>query len=125
MRYFFEHFEAENAQYLADTHSESMKAYSILGIPPAAEFRLTQGRFPPGIGCDPHTHEWEHAMYIVKGTAKVVIQGEAAILTEGMLGFVPRDAVHVIENIGKDELVVLGVSGPPRTEAGYAQLKKT
>ena len=64
-------------------------------------------------------------MYIMKGTAKTVIQGEEAMVTEGMLAFVPRNAIHSIENIGEDELVVFGVSGPPKTEAGRAQLKKT
>ncbi len=70
------------------------------------------------------TYEWEHAMYIMKGIGKVVIQGEEGIVREGMLAFVPRDAVHSVLNIGKDELVVWGVSGPPKTEAGYTQLKK-
>ena len=125
MSYFYDKFEEEKVQYLADTHSQSMKAYLLLGIPPAKEFRLSQGRFQPGAGAEPHTHEWEHAMYILKGTAKAIIDGEEAIMKEGTLGFVPRNAVHSIENIGKDELVVFGVSGPPRTDEGYAQLKKS
>jgi mannose-6-phosphate isomerase-like protein (cupin superfamily) len=54
----------------------------------------------------------------------VVIQGEEAVVKKGMLAFVPRDAVHSVLNTGNDELVVWGVSGPPKTEAGYAQLKK-
>ena len=125
MTYFYDKFEEENAQYITDTHSKSMKAYLLLGIPPAIEFRLGLGRYQPGAITDPHSHEWEHAMYILKGTAKAVIQGEEAILREGMLAFAPRNAVHSMVNIGKDELVVFGISGPPRTEAGYAQLKKS
>ena len=124
MSYFYEKFEEENAQYYIDTHDASMKAYSVLGIPPAEDFRLSLARFQPGTGADPHTHEWEHAMYILKGTAKATIKGEEGIIKEGMLAFVPRNTVHSIENIGKGELLVFGVSGPPRTEVGYAQLGK-
>jgi quercetin dioxygenase-like cupin family protein len=125
MKYFYEKFEEEDAQYYADTHDASMKAFSVMSIPPASEFRLSLAKFKPGTTAEPHTHEWEHAMYILKGTAKAVINGEEGIITEGMLAFVPRNAVHSIKNIGNDELMVFGVSGPPRTEAGFAQLKKT
>ena len=63
-------------------------------------------------------------MVITGGTGKVVIGGEEATVKKGMLAFVPRDTVHSVENIGEEELVVWGVSGPPKTEAGWAQLKK-
>jgi quercetin dioxygenase-like cupin family protein len=125
MSYFYEKFEEENAQYYVDTHDASMKVYLVLGIPPASEFRISKAHFKPGKGADPHTHEWEHALYILKGTAKATINGEEGIIKEGMLAFIPRHALHSIENIGTDELVVFGISGPPRTEEGYAQLKKT
>ena len=123
MRYIYERFEEYTWQYISDTHSKSAKTEVILGIPPAKEFRIHITRFQPGAKANPHSHEWEHAMYIMKGTGKVVIEGEEAIVKEGMLAFVPCDAVHSILNVGKDELVVWGVSGPPKTEAGYAQLK--
>ena len=64
-------------------------------------------------------------MYIMQGTGKVVIDGEEAIVKPGMLAFVPKFGVHSISNIGQDELIVWGVSGPPKTDAGYAQLRKT
>jgi quercetin dioxygenase-like cupin family protein len=124
VQYFYETFEEDRSQYFSDTHDDSVKVEVITDIPPAKEFRIVRARFQPGAGAQPHSHEWEHAMYIMKGTAKAVIQGEEAMVTEGMLAFVPRNAVHSIENIGEGELVVLGVSGPPRTAAGYAQLKK-
>jgi len=124
MQYFYDKFETHTWQYIKDTHSESVKTEIIVDIPPATEFRVHITRFQPGAGADPHTHEWEHAMYIMKGTGKVVIEGEEAIVKPGMLAFVPKNGVHSIYNIGEDELVVWGVSGPPKTEAGYAQLKR-
>jgi len=111
-------------QYISDTHSTSVKIEPILDMPPAKEFRIHITRFQPGAGADPHSHEWEHAMYFMGGTGKVVIQGKETIVKKGMLAFVPRHAVHSVLNIGEDELVVWGVSGPPKTEAGYNQLRK-
>lgn len=124
MQYIYEGFGEYNWQYISDTHSESVKTEVIMDIPPATEFRIHITRFKPGAGADPHSHEWEHAMYIMNGTGKVVINGEEAIVKKGMLAFVPVDGVHSIYNVGEDELAVWGVSGPPKTEAGYAQLKK-
>jgi len=124
MKYFYDRFEEYTWQYISDTHSESVKTEVIVDIPPAKEFRVHITRFQPGAGASPHTHEWEHAMYIMHGTGKVVIEGEEAIVRKGMLAFVPQGAVHSIYNIGQDELVVWGVSGPPKTEAGYVQLKR-
>jgi mannose-6-phosphate isomerase-like protein (cupin superfamily) len=60
----------------------------------------------------------------MEGTGKVVIEGEEAVVKEGTLAFVPKNGQHSIYNIGGDELVIWGVSGPPKTEFGYAQLKK-
>lgn len=124
MKYFYDKFEEYSWQYIADTHDQKVKAEIIVDIPPATEFRIHITRFQPGQGAFPHTHEWEHAMVITGGTGKVVIGGEEAIVKKGMLAFVPRDTVHSVENIGEEELVVWGVSGPPKTEAGWAQLKK-
>jgi len=124
MKYFYERFEEYTWQYITDTHSDSVKAEVIVDIPPATEFRVHITRFQPGAGADPHSHEWEHAMFIMNGTGKAVIEGEEAVVKKGMLAFVPKGAVHSIYNIGKEELVVWGVSGPPKTEAGYAQLRR-
>lgn len=101
-----------------------MKTEVIADIDLAKEFRIHITRFLAGAGADPHSHEWALAMYIINGIGKAVIEGQEAIVTKGMLAFAPPHADHSIYNIGQDELVVFGVSGPPKTEAGYAQLKK-
>jgi len=124
VKYFYDKFPEYSWQYIADTHSDSVKTKIIADIPPATEFRIHITRFQPAAGAVSHSHEWEHAMYIMQGTGKAVIEGEEAVVTKGMLAFVPQGTVHSIFNIGKDELVVWGVSGPPKTAAGYAQLKK-
>lgn len=124
MEYFYDKFETYTWQYITDTHSNSVKTEVILDIPPAKDFRIHISRFDPGAGAEPHSHEWEHAMYIMNGTGRAMIEGKEAIVKKGMLAFVPANSTHAIHNIGDDELVVWGVSGPPKTEAGFAQLKK-
>ena len=126
MKYFYDKFETGyNYQYMVDTHSSSVKNEVLLDIPPSKELRINIAHFQPGTSAFPHSHEWEHAMYILEGEGKMKVADEENIIKKGMLIFVPRDAVHSLENTGQGELTVLGISGPPRTEAGYAQLKRT
>jgi quercetin dioxygenase-like cupin family protein len=115
MKYFYDRFEGASWQYISDTHSESVKTEILIDIPPATEFRIHTTRFQPGAGAEPHSHEWEHAMYFMAGTGKVVIQGEEAVVKKGMMAFVPRERSLGLE-YRQDELVV-GVSGPPKTAA--------
>lgn len=124
MQYFYDKFETHIWQYIKDTHSDSVKIEVLIDIPPAEEFRIHITHFQPGAGAEPHTHEWEHAMYIMQGTAKVNIDDQESILKKGMLAFVPKNKTHSIYNIGDEELIVWGVSGPPKTEVGFTQLKR-
>ena len=124
MQYIYDKFKEHDWKYVSDTHRITRKTEIIVDIPPATEFRIAISRFQPGEYADPHTHEWEHAMYIMNGTGKVIINGEEGVVKKGMLAFVPVNGSHAIYNVGEDELVVWGVSGPPKTEAGWAQLKK-
>jgi quercetin dioxygenase-like cupin family protein len=127
MQYFYDKFEEDTSPYLTESGDVkgSAKVSLLLGIPPAKEFRLNIARFQPGAGHDSHTHEWEHAFYILKGKGKAVVESEDAIVTEGMLVYIPANLVHSLENAGDEELVVFGVSGPPKTEAGMSQLKRS
>jgi mannose-6-phosphate isomerase-like protein (cupin superfamily) len=126
MKYFYDKFDISfNYQYMLDTHSESVKNEILLDIPPSKELRINIAHFPSGTGASPHIHEWEHAMYIMKGKGKMIIEDQEGIVKKGMLIFVPRDTVHSIMNIGKGELQVFGVHGPPKTKVGFEQLKRT
>ena len=126
MKYFYDKFEISyNYQYMLDTHSGSVKNEILLDIPPSKELRVNLAHFPPGTSANPHTHEWDHCMYIIKGKGKMVVAEEEGMIKKGMVIFIPPGAVHSVENIGKGELIVLGISGPPKTEAGFAQLKRT
>ena len=124
MKHYYDKFEEYPWQYNEDTHSPGIRNLVLLDFPPATEIRISIASFHPGQAAFPHTHEWEHAMYILNGTCKMNIEGEEAIVKKGMLAFVPKGAVHSVENTGTEELVIYGVSGPPKTEAGWAQLRK-
>jgi mannose-6-phosphate isomerase-like protein (cupin superfamily) len=125
MKYFYDKFETSyNYQYMLDTHSGSVKNEILLDMPPCKDFRVNLAYFPPGTSANPHTHEWDHCMYIMKGKGKMVVAEEEGIIKKGMLIFIPRDAVHSVENIGKGNGGLECISGPPKTEAGFTQLKR-
>jgi glyoxylate utilization-related uncharacterized protein len=92
MHYFYDTFEEYTWQYIADTHSDSVKTEVIADLSLAKEFRVHITRFQPGAGAEPHFHEWSHAMYIMNGTGRAVIEGEEAVVTKGMLAFAPPHA---------------------------------
>lgn len=112
-------------QYIADTHSDSVRIEILMGIPPASEFRIHNTYFKPGAGAWPHSHEWEHAMYITGGTGRITVGDKVIEVKKGSMVLVPIGVTHSVLNTNNnEELVVFGVSGPPKTEAGWAQLKK-
>jgi len=122
MSYYISNFKEYTWKYIKETHSSETKVKVLLDFSRAKEFRIHITLFPPGAGTEEHTHEWEHAMYVMQGRARAKIGEEESTMTPGVLGFIPRDTIHSIENIGQEDLVVWGVSGPPRSKAGYDQL---
>lgn len=55
-----------------------------------------------------HKHRSEHWI-VVEGTAKVTIDKEVRLVTEGQSVYVPLGAVHRMENIGKPPMVLIEV----------------
>jgi mannose-6-phosphate isomerase-like protein (cupin superfamily) len=123
MKYFSNQFDEAKWKYISDTHIK-VKTELLLDIPPSDEFRIHITRYPSGASAEPHSHEWEHADYVLKGRGKAMVEGTEENIKEGTFIYVPRYGVHAVYNTGKEELVLFGVSGPPRTKEGYDQLKK-
>ena len=48
----------------------------------------------PGGVINPHSHPWEHGIFIVKGGGKVRIDDEEYDVKEGTFLFIPPDASH-------------------------------
>lgn len=62
-----------------------------------------------------HFHdECEQVMYILEGTMQVEIEGERAELSAGHAVWVPRGAIHEVNNAGSEPLRFLLIYAPPR-----------
>ena len=55
-----------------------------------------------------HYHRSEHWV-VVKGTARIIVDGEEVLLRSGESTFVPAGAIHRIENPGKVPLEVIEI----------------
>lgn len=61
--------------------------------------------FEDGVSLPEHSHESEQFGYIITGKFKVTIGGETEILGAGDSYFVPSNAPHAFEAIGKTEAI--------------------
>jgi mannose-6-phosphate isomerase-like protein (cupin superfamily) len=76
-----------------------------------------------------HNHRSEHWI-VVEGTAKVTIDGDVKLVTEGQSVYVPLGAIHRMENPGKLPMLLievqigtyLGEDDITRYEDGYGRL---
>lgn len=59
-----------------------------------------------------HHHRSEHWI-VVEGTAKVTVDNEAKLLTEGQSVYIPLGAVHRLENPGKVSMILIEVQTGP------------
>ena len=59
-----------------------------------------------------HHHRAEHWI-VVKGTARITIDGEAKLLSENQSVYVPLGATHRLENPGLIPLTLIGVQSGP------------
>jgi quercetin dioxygenase-like cupin family protein len=62
-------------------------------------FELAEGGHSPF-----HQHPWEHEVFVVKGTCKVVCDGEESTVSQGGAIFVPENSRHNFQNVGEGEL---------------------
>ena len=73
----------------------------------APSFTMRQFEIAPG-GCTPkHAHGHEHEIFVLEGTAAVLIGGKEHPLRSGMAVFVPPNQVHQFRNTGSAPLKFL------------------
>lgn len=62
----------------------------------ADRFVLTEFEIEPGGSTPPHHHDWEHEIYVLKGSMTLVTPGEETSLrvAEGDVVFIPRNEPH-------------------------------
>jgi quercetin dioxygenase-like cupin family protein len=59
------------------------------------EFTFQSGE--PGMGPPPHSHEWDEAFFVVKGSVEFTCDGKSEMCTPGTLVFVPGGTVHAFQ----------------------------
>ncbi len=66
----------------------------------APHFQMRLFEVAPGGGTPLHAHDWEHEIFIVKGTGKIVLERGEKPFAEGHFIFVPAGTIHSFENAG-------------------------
>lgn len=75
---------------------------------------LAEATLHPGHHTEAHYHpETEEIYTILRGTGRIVVDGEAAALGPGDTVLLPPGAVHQTWNTGEEPLVFLCVCAPP------------
>jgi len=61
-----------------------------------------------------HRHAWEHEVFVVSGSGKIVLDGREDVLTEGDAVFVEPDELHQFVNDGKKPMRMICVIPKPK-----------
>ncbi|WP_085990902.1 cupin domain-containing protein [Oceanobacillus senegalensis] len=76
------------------------------------------GEMEPNGLADPHFHdEIEQIMYILNGNARVIIEGEEAILSVGDVIWIPKRAMHEVINVGDTNLRFVLIYSPQKVKS--------
>ena len=90
-------------------------AYSLFGRRESADqdtsfvYQVNQ----PGAPCEDHAHDLEQWMFIYKGRVRFVIDGEEQVAGPGDLVYVPRNALHRHETLGRATAEILVIDHWP------------
>jgi mannose-6-phosphate isomerase-like protein (cupin superfamily) len=100
---------------LADRKSvpTSDRWYRVLVDDEIGSEQVTQfvGSIPPGRAPD-HFHTYEEVLFILRGAGRMWAGETSAEIGAGSCIYLPKRQVHCVENIGDDELRLLGVFYP-------------
>jgi mannose-6-phosphate isomerase-like protein (cupin superfamily) len=94
------------------------RMFRLLATPERGCASATQfiGYIPVGRAPD-HYHRYDEVVYVLEGNGALHIDGETAPLRSGTSVHLPAGLVHCLENVGPDELQVLGVFRPAGSPA--------
>jgi quercetin dioxygenase-like cupin family protein len=94
------------------------RQFRLLATPEVGCTSVTQfvGYIPPGRAPD-HFHKYDEVVYVLAGAGALHIGGESAPLRPGSAVHLPARLVHSLENVGPDEMQVLGVFRPAGSPA--------
>ena len=94
------------------------RSFRVLADPSIGCASVTQfvGYIPVGRAPD-HFHRYDEVVYVLEGTGALHVDGETAPLRAGSAVHLPAGLVHCLENVGPDEMRVLGVFRPAGSPA--------
>jgi mannose-6-phosphate isomerase-like protein (cupin superfamily) len=74
-------------------------------------------RVTEGVGVKPHIHKThDETIYVIKGTAQMLINNKWVDIKPGSLHFNPMGKVHTVKNTGNEPLVVISIFTPAMKE---------
>jgi quercetin dioxygenase-like cupin family protein len=78
-------------------------------------------RVAPGDKVRPaHSHpNGEEVIYIIRGSGRVMVEGEVLGIKAGSTVLFPRGAVHMLHNTGSEEMKVICFFAPPTSLENY------
>jgi quercetin dioxygenase-like cupin family protein len=78
-------------------------------------------RVPPGEAVKPaHSHpNGEECIYIIRGSGRVMVNGEVEAVKEGTAVLFPQGSVHILQNTGDEEMKVVCFFAPPTDLSNY------
>ena len=79
----------------------------------APNFHMRLFDVAPGGNTPKHTHEWEHEVYVVSGTGKIVLKDEDVPLAEGDAVLVEQNELHQFVNDSASPLRMICVVPKP------------
>jgi len=75
---------------------------------------LARGFLPPQRRAIPHHHDIsEEIYYVVSGSGRIRVESIEGEINPGTLIYIPKSAVHALENTSDVDLEVLCVASPP------------
>ena len=73
----------------------------------AENFFMRMFRVPPGTEIPEHSHDWEHEIFVLRGSGLVRIGEKEYRVSEGTFLFIPPNVEHYYENTGEGDLEFL------------------
>ncbi|MBU0995121.1 MAG: cupin domain-containing protein [Proteobacteria bacterium] len=102
------HYEDVSSAFIDNDVAKGVHGRVMIGKNDgAANFCMRVFEIDPGGHTPKHSHEWEHEIFIHKGSGAFLNNGRWADVRPGTAVFIPGNEEHQIKNKGNDTLVVI------------------
>ncbi len=97
-------------RHVAEVETQPVKAgerTSIQILLKGPNFAMRRFIMEPGGGMPEHTNTVEHEQYVLRGQARISIDGEEVEVRAGDVVFIPEGVPHWYQNIGEEDFEFL------------------